>query len=136
MKKIITILFVSSLVNLNLVMAQKPGVVISKKAGWHKIGEVSASLKMETESIVVLGADKFKAIKLKVTNAPINFLMLKVFYEAGEIEEIPVKSELMPGEETRVMDIKNKDLKKVTFTYKTMPNNTNEKAHIELYGLK
>ncbi len=136
MKPSILILVAFVLFNLHTAFAQKPGVVISAKPGWHKIGEVKADLKMEDESIVVLGADKFKAIKLKVTKASVSILVLKVHYETGEIEEIPVKIELQEGEETRVMDLKNKPLKKVTFTYKTLPNSREDKAHIELYGLK
>jgi len=136
MKKIIIFLAAFLFIQVNITYAQKPGVVLSKKAGWHKIGEITADLKTETESIIVLGADKFKAIKLKVTDAPVNILMLKVYYEAGEIEEIPVKSELKAGEETRVMDLKNKAINKVAFTTKTVPNSSHDKAHIELHGLK
>ncbi len=135
MKNIILILLAAFLFSANAAIAQKPGVVISNKAGWHKIGEVTASLKTETESIIVLGADTFKAIKLKVTDASVNLLTLKVYYETGEIEEIPVKSVLNAGEETRIMDLKVKPLKKVSFTHQSL-SNSKEKAQVELYGLK
>src|SRR4051812_26400887 len=120
MKNNIILILFAALFNMNAALAQKPGVVISNKAGWHKIGEVTASLKTETESIIVLGADTFKAIKLKATDASVNLLMLKVYYETGEIEEIPVKSVLNAGEETRAMDLKVKALKKVTFTHQAL----------------
>ena len=118
--------------------AQSPGVVVSAKPGWHKIGEVKASFKMENESISVLGKDAFKAIKLKVTDAPINIENIQVFYENGDPENISVKNELKSGSETRVIDLKGgtRELKKVVFTYKTLPNAKNDKAHVELYGLK
>ena len=118
--------------------AQSPGVVTSAKAGWHKIGEVKASFKMENESIVVLGKDAFKSIKLKVTDAPINIENVQVFYESGDPEDVSVKSELKAGAETRVIDLKGgtREIKKVVFTYKTLPNSKDEKAHVELYGLK
>jgi len=118
--------------------AQTPGVVTNNNAGWHKIGEVKASFKMENESIAVLGADRFKSIKLKVTDAPINIENVRVFYESGESEEINVRSELKAGAETRVIDLKgpSQELKKIVFTYKTLPNVKEEKAHVELYGLK
>jgi hypothetical protein len=137
MKKTILLLFAFTFMQVNLAIAQKPGVVASKKAGWHKIGEITAAFKMENESIVVMGNDEFKSIKLKVTDAPINIEMLQVYYEDGDSEEIPVKSELKTGAETRVMDLKaSKDIKKVSFTYKTIPNSKNDKAHVELWGLK
>jgi len=118
--------------------AQTPGVVTNNSAGWHKIGEVKASFKMENESISVLGADRFKSIKLKVTDAPINIENVRVFYENGESEEINVRSDLKAGAETRVIDLKgpSQELKKIVFTYKTLPNSKEDKAHVELYGLK
>src|SRR5688572_6228914 len=130
MKKVIVSTMLLLFTQVGIMMAQKPGVVVSTKAGWHKISEISADFKLENESIFVFGADKFKSIKLKVKDASINILTLKVYYESGEVEEIPVKSELKAGEETRVMDVKNKDLKKVGFTYKTIPNSKDEKAEV------
>jgi hypothetical protein len=138
MKKTAVLFFVLFVALANVSFAQEPGVVVSNKAGWHKIGEVKASFKMENESIAVLGADKFKSIKLKVTDAPINIERVQVFYESGEMEEIPVRSELKAGAETRTIDLKGstQELKKVVFTYKTISNSKDEKAHVELYGLK
>lgn len=118
--------------------AQTPAVVTSNKPGWHKIGEVTASFKAEKDQIIVLGADRFKSIKLKVTDAPIHLYDLEVFYEAGDNEHINVREELQKGSETRTIDLKgnNRALKKVVLTYKTLPNVKDEKANVELYGLK
>jgi hypothetical protein len=138
MKKSIVILLMLIVAQASPYFAQKPGVVVSTKEGWHKIGEVTASFTMEKESIVVLGADKFKSIKLRVTDAQLELQSLMVYYESDEMEEISLKSNLKAGEETRVIDLKNnnKMLKKVVFTYKTVPNTLEEKARVELYGLK
>jgi hypothetical protein len=62
-----------------------------------------------------------------------------VFYEDGAMEEINVANEIKAGGETREIDLKNgmsKELKKVVFTYKTLPNRNDDRAHVELYGLK
>jgi hypothetical protein len=138
MKRSIIILIVFQAVIINLALAQKPEIVTSNKAGWHKIGEVTASFKKETESIAVLGADKFKAIRLKATDAPINIDRVTVTYESGEMQEIPVGHELNRDAETKVFDLTRPtdDIKTVNFTYKSIPNSNNDKAHIELYGLK
>jgi len=138
MKKSVVILLLVMFVAIAGAFAQSPGVVTSAKPGWHKIGEVKASFKMENESIVVLGKDAFKSIKLKVTDAPINIENVQVFYESGDPEDVSVRSELKAGAETRVIDLKGgtREIKKVVFTYKTMPNSKDEKAHVELYGLK
>lgn len=138
MKKSALVFMVLFAVLFNSAFAQEPSVMLSDKPGWHKIGEVKADFKVENQSISVLGNDKFKSILLKVTDAPINILDLQVFYESGEPEKIDVKSELQAGSETRKIDLKGADqeIEKVVFTYKTLPNQEDEKAHVELYGLK
>jgi hypothetical protein len=138
MKKASVILFVLLAVYTNSAFAQEPAVVASDKPGWHKIGEVKASFTTESESIAVLGKDEFKSIKLKVTDAPINIEKAVVFYESGQMEEIPLANNLQAGAETKAYDLKHPDdeIKKVSFTYKSEPNFRGEKAHIELYGLK
>lgn len=117
--------------------AQKPEVITSNESGWQKIGETTASFDMQTESIIVLGADKFSNIKLKVTDAPITIERLQVVYESGEVEEIEVLNKLNEGAETRSIEIKgDEDIQKVVFTYRTVTNAKNEKSHVELHGLK
>jgi hypothetical protein len=122
----------------NTIVAQKPAVVLRDDPGWQRIGEVTASFKTSSESIVVMGADNFQAIKLRVKDAPINIERLQVFYESGDMEEIEVSSGLNEGAETPVMNLKNptQDIQKVAFTYKTLPNQQGEKAEVELFGLK
>jgi hypothetical protein len=41
--------------------AQKQEVMLSKKAGWHKITEASVNLKTEKDEFLVMGADRFRA---------------------------------------------------------------------------
>ena len=119
-------------------VAQKPAVMTSDKAGWHKIGETTASFKTEKDEIVVLGADKFKSIRIKVTDAPIHISSLMVYFESGDAQDISLASDFKAGGESRVIDLKGADraIKKVSFVYKTVANANNDKAHVELYGLK
>jgi gas vesicle protein len=118
--------------------AQKPAVVTATDKGWHKIGEITASFKKQNESIVVMGKDEFSAIKLKITDAPINIERIEVFYEGGGSEKIDVRNVIKAGGETRVLDLKgtNPEIRRVEFTYATIPNSNNDKAEVELYGFK
>jgi hypothetical protein len=139
MKKILLIIVMFAIVPAFMMkaIAQKPAVMSSDKAGWHKIGEMTASFKSEKDEMMVLGADRFKSIKVKVTDAPIHIASMVVYYESGATEEINVGSDLKMGGESRVIDLKNGgDIKKVSFVYKTVANAKNDKAHVELYGLK
>ncbi|MEX2232182.1 MAG: hypothetical protein WD824_08480 [Cyclobacteriaceae bacterium] len=138
MKKLLVVMLVSVLAwSMGSVYAQKPGVVLSNDPGWQKIGETVASFKLQNESISVLGADEFAAIKIKV-DAPLHIERLQVFYESGEMEEIDVKKRIQAGDESGVFKLKHpdRDIQKVAFTYNTVPNAQGEKADVELYGFK
>lgn len=120
------------------VFAQKPAVVLSDEPGWHKIGQITASFETETESIIVLGSDEFRSIKLKATDGPLNIDRVQVHYESGEIEDMEVDHQLQAGAETEELHLQypDKEVQKVSFTYHTAPNYREEKATVELYGFK
>lgn len=139
MKRAGVVLLVLLGVLVNAALAQKPAVVTDNDPGWHRIGQITASFKMENESIIVYGRDEFAAIRLKVTDAPIKIEHVQLFYEdGGDMQKVDVHSELLAGAETRVINLRgaNQDLEKVVFTYKTLPNHKGEKATVELWGLK
>jgi len=138
MKKTVVIVFALLFAMVTYTFAQEPAIVTSDKPGWHKIGEVKADFKMDSESILVVGKDQFKAIKLKVTDAAMDIEKVTVFFESGSSQEIPVHGVLKAGVETGEYKLQNptEEIKKVTFTYKSQPNAKDEKAHVELYGLK
>ena len=139
MKKIeVKFLFVLAMLCYLNTYAQKPAVVSSNEPGWQHIGQTTASFKSQNESIQVLGADEFSAIKLKVMEAPLEIERLQVFYESGDMEEIMVGKEIGKDNESRVIKLKHpdRDIKKVAFTYKTGANAKGDKADVALYGLK
>src|SRR4051812_4396105 len=137
MKKVMAIMMLIAAFAVNA-HAQKPAVVVSNKPGWQKIGEITADLKVDKDAIAVLGKDKFKAIQLRVTDAPLQIYDLEVFFENGEKEDIQVRENLKAGGETKTLDLKGgtREIKKVAFIYKTVENANNDKAHVELYGMK
>jgi hypothetical protein len=139
MKKlmVVTLMAVSAW-TVNSSYAQKPGVVLGNEPGWQKIGETVASFKSQDESISVLGADEFAAIKIKVEDAPLHIERMQVFYESGDMEEIDVQKKIQAGEESSVFKLQHpdRDILKVAFTYNTVPNSSGEKAGVELFGLK
>ncbi|HEX8038102.1 MAG TPA: hypothetical protein VF490_03085 [Chryseosolibacter sp.] len=139
MKKTMVVILMSVFAwTLNTARAQKPGVVLSNDEGWQKIGETVASFKSQDESIAVLGADEFAAIKIKVEDAPLRIDRLQVFYESGDMQEIKVDKQIQAGEESGVfkLDHPTRDIQKVAFTYHTLPNANGDKAGVELYGMK
>ncbi|MFI5219607.1 MAG: hypothetical protein ACHQNT_08965 [Bacteroidia bacterium] len=116
----------------------KPGIVVSDKAGWHKIAETTVAFEKDRDEVAVVGADRFAGIKFKVTDASINLMDLEVYFENGTKQDVSVASVIKSGNESRVIDLNSgeRDIKKIVFVYKTVPNQREEKAHVEIWGLK
>lgn len=137
MKKLITILLALT-ASYRITSAQEPAVIMSDKTGWHKIGETTVDFKNDRDEIAVMGADRFAAIRFKVTDATIDLRDLEVYYESGDKQDIQVRTPVVKGAESRVIDLNGgeRSLKKIVFLYKTIPNQKEEKAHVEIWGLK
>jgi phage terminase large subunit GpA-like protein len=118
--------------------AQTPKVVISDKTGWHKIGEVTVKFEKDRDEVLVIGADKFAQIQFKVTEAPIDLQAMVVYYENGEKQPVAIRESVKAPGESRVIDLKGgeRTIKKIVFEYKTLPNRKDDKAHVEIWGLK
>lgn len=139
MKKVAMIILLAVTGSYGTAKAQQPGVVVSDKTGWHKIGETTVDFKKERDEVAVIGADRFASIKFKVTDAPIDLMDMEVYYESGDKQNIKINQPIKAaGGESRSIDLNGgeRNLKKIVFVYKTLPNHKDEKAHVEIWGLK
>ncbi len=138
MRKIAILLLLALAGSYTTANAQTPKVVISDKTGWHKIGETTVSFDHERDEIMVMGADKFAQIQFKVTEAPIDLQQMEVYYENGDKQAIPIRQSVKAPGESRVIDLNGgeRTIKKIVFEYKTLPNRKDDKAHVEIWGLK
>ena len=137
MKKILlalTVFFVGA----TALQAQKPEVVIKDKEGWQKIGTAKVNFKTDKDAFVIMGADKFKALQIRVKDANIHLDDVNVEFDGGEKQDVSLKSSFKAGEKSKVIDLVNapRGLKKVGFVYRTVPNTSDDRAEIELWGLK
>ncbi|AEW00425.1 hypothetical protein A4D02_24160 [Niastella koreensis] len=137
MKRIVLLLAVTFF-TFTLVHAQKPEVITNNKAGWHKIGKASVDFKTDKDKFIIIGKDRYKALQVKVKDAPVHMESMQVAYEGGGTEDVALKTQFKPGGESRTIELKNgsAEIKNVTFVYHTVNNASNEKAEIELWGLK
>jgi hypothetical protein len=137
MKRIVLFLMATFL-TATVLRAQKPEVITKDKAGWQKIGDAKVDFKADRDKFILIGKDKFKSLKLKAKDAPIQIESMSVEYEGDVKEEIALSSELKTGAESRVIELKNSNagIKNVTFVYHTVPSSGTTKAEIELWGLK
>ena len=138
MKKTLLILSVA-LLSLNVAFSQKVAVETSREPGWHKVGETTANFKSDRDAITVVGADAFRTLKLKVTDAPVHIGNMEIVFENEEMQTVELDVDLKRGEESRVIGLvegEKRRIKKVIYHYRTIPNWPVDKAHIELWGLK
>jgi len=137
MKKMILALL-SVLGSYAFLSAQTAQVITSNKKGWHKIGETTVNFNVDHDQVLVMGADRFSAILFKVTDAPIDLINAQIYYEVGDMESIVLNSQVKAAGESSIFNIKGGDrsLKKITFTYKTLANYKDKKAHLEIWGFK
>ncbi|MEO6166544.1 MAG: hypothetical protein ABIO46_06715 [Chitinophagales bacterium] len=139
MKKKLLIVMISMAALGGSAFAQsKPVMEVKDNPGWHKIAETVVNLKSDQDELVVLGADHYKALKLKATDSDIEITDVRVMYENETVQDIEVRKFLKEGEETREIDLDGKEraIKKIRLTYKTVPNANQDKAHLEIWGLK
>jgi len=137
MKRMILFLMTTFL-TVTVLHAQKPEVITKNKPGWNKIGDAKVDFSTDKDKFVLLGKDQFKALKIKVKDAPVHIENMQVQFEGGVTEDISLASELKTGAESREIDLKNKDkeIKNVTFVYRTVTGSGTKKSEVELWGLK
>lgn len=138
MKTKIFILAIAFFVLGGTVNAQKPAVILDDKAGWHKIAETTVDFKKERDEVAVMISDKFAFLKFKVMEASINLIKMEVYFENDEKQNVAINMPLKPEGESRTikLDGGERSIKKIVFEYKTISNKKDEKAKVQIWGLK
>lgn len=126
------------IVTVSAALAQKPGVVLSDKTGWHKIGETTVDFKTDSDAVAVLVADRFEFVRIVVEDAPIHLVSFRVHFESGDSQVVTIGKEIKAPGETRVVRLNGgeRSIKRVAFVYHTVPNYADKKARVQLWGMK
>ncbi len=63
---------------------------------------------------------------------------LEIYYESGDKQDVKVNSPIKAPGESRIINLNGgeRNLEKIVFVYKTLPNRKDVKAHVEIWGLK
>ena len=139
MRKVLSIILLFTAGIYGTASGQQTTVVSADTSGWYKIGQANVDFKRDRDEIVVLGADKFKSIKLKVINAPIDLKDLEIYFETGNRQDVKINASLKAAGESEVIDLvggETRSIKKIVFVYKTIANNMDVKAYVEVWALK
>lgn len=132
-----------------LTFGQQGSTSKSKSQGtnenWVKIGEKSVDLSQDhgifnwnTDREKSINAnDRYSEIKFKAIDAPVSLTNVEVVYDNGKKSDLSINSPIAVNNESKpvMLDSKAK-LDKITFNYSKNASSTDNKAKIELWGLK
>jgi hypothetical protein len=90
-------------------------------AKWVIIGQKQASYSKDRDVLNVSKNDVFRAIKIKVVDAPLDMMDLDIYFENGEKMNVAIQKKFSQGEESRTIDLKGnkRRIEKITFLYDT-----------------
>jgi uncharacterized caspase-like protein len=104
---------------------------------WYELGCQSLSKDDET---IRLGrqSERFRAIRLRALGLDIQMSQLRVFYNDGPSEDIPVGAFIRAGERTRPLDLKGdeRSLDRLDLVYRFVPTSSGGKAAVCVEGLR
>jgi hypothetical protein len=106
---------------------------------WRVIGTTRASHAADHDTLVVSGPfDDFRAIRFKVTGAPLNLHRVVVTYENGEPDRLDVRNNIAQGGESRTINLRGsgkRRIRKIDFWYDTK-GLANREAAVTVLGMK
>jgi hypothetical protein len=103
---------------------------------WEYLGEANVDGSTDHDRIKVGRSDgRFRAIRIQVERAPIEFQRVVIHYANGEDEVLPVRDRIRAGGQSRVIDLRGRDraIDSVEFWY-ARANYRSQKPKLRLYG--
>ena len=95
------------------------------QARWERLGCQKVGFIADKDIIRVgRGEGRFKSIRLQVSGNKVYMDDLKVIYANGEPDDIPVRSEIRAGGQTRPLDLRGerRAIKEIEMKYRSQPN--------------
>jgi hypothetical protein len=105
--------------------------------GWEYLGEANVDGQVDHDNIKVTAAEgTFRAIRMRVENAPIRFDRVVIHYGDGESQPIMIRSKIGAGGQTRVIDLPGdrRVIQGVEFWYERASGSP-AKPKVRLFGL-
>lgn len=105
---------------------------------WRLLGERVIDYGVDRDFITVTGNDVFRKLKFKIIHAPVQMRAMKVVFENGEIQDIPLNFRMEQGHESRLIDLNGiaRRIKVVYFNCNTARAGYRGKAKLILFGQK
>lgn len=107
---------------------------VQQNGKWKKMGTQGASTIPEKDVMKLRGNKSWDRMKLKVTGADLNMYNVKLVYEDGTKQQIPLKMRMKAGEESRVFVVNGKKrVQEIQFIYET--KGVDGRAKIEVWAI-
>ena len=93
-----------------------------KPGEWFFLGDKTVGFGVDHD-VIHFGnwKDDVRQIKLKVTDGPLKMYNMKVYFDNGSVQDIPLRNRFNQGTESRVIDLDGglRHLNKIEFWYET-----------------
>ncbi len=113
--------------------------VVSAPAGnWVYLGDKWVNFGIDHDELFVTNVrDNFKQIALRVTDGPVHILDMKVHFDNGGVQDVPVRAMIRQGGQSRAIDLTGgyRSLQKITFWYETVGFRKG-KSRVAVWGLR
>ena len=103
--------------------------------GWRLLGEARANRSVDRDEVRVRAGRAHTAIRLRVFDAPVEFLNIRIAFANGGSREVEVRQFVERGGATRLIDLpgERRVIERVVFWYKT-PLGARERARVQVWG--
>ncbi|NJO35630.1 MAG: hypothetical protein HC869_23705, partial [Rhodospirillales bacterium] len=108
-----------------------------RERGWELLGSKKVGFIVDRDVVHVGRSEgRFRAIKIRVRNAPIYMNDLKVVYANGAPDDLPIRTDIRNGGESRAIDLRGRDraIREVQMVYRSRPTFQGF-ATVEVWGL-
>jgi hypothetical protein len=108
-----------------------------RERGWELLGTKKVGFIADRDVVPVGRSEgRFRAVKIRVRNAPIYMNDLKVIYANGAPDDLQLRANIRAGGESRAIDLRGRDraIREVQLVYRSKPT-FKGLATVEVWGL-
>ena len=118
------VLKLSSILILSVLISHCGRPTINTAAGsWQYLGDKWVNFGVDHDELMLGNIrDNFRQMRLRVTDGPLHIMDMKVHFDNGGVQDIPLRSLIKQGQQSRIIDLNGgtRSLEKITFWYETV----------------
>lgn len=125
-------------IGLLLVLFSFSAVSYAQRDRWEYLGEANVDGQVDHDNIMVTKSKgAYRAIVIRVLNAPVEFDRVVVHFGNGSSDPIEIRSVIAPGGQTRVIDLpgERRIIERVEFWYARAARRVSRRPKVRLFGL-